>query len=41
MECHGEAHGPGREIWVNEVDDIEQQVFEVQLPFVRPGPAPA
>ena len=43
--AHGfEAHGPGREIWVNEVDDlaeIEQQVFEVQLPFVRPEPAPA
>ncbi len=43
--AHGfEARGPGREIWVNEVDDlaeIEQQVFEVQLPFVRPEPAPA
>ncbi len=43
--AHGfEAHGPGREIWVNEVDDIaeiEQQVFEVQLPFVRPERAPA
>ena len=38
-EAHGfEAHGPGREIWINEVDDlaeIEQQVFEVQLPFTR------
>ena len=40
IDAHGfEAHGPGREIWVNEVDDlaeIEQQVFEVQLPFTRP-----
>jgi MerR family regulatory protein len=33
------AHGPGREIWVNEVDDIadvDQQVIEIQLPFTRP-----
>ena len=41
-EAHGfQAHAPGREIWVNEVDDlaeIEQQVFEVQLPFTRPEP---
>jgi DNA-binding transcriptional MerR regulator len=41
-EVHGfQAHAPGREIWVNEVDDlaeIEQQVFEVQLPFTRPEP---
>jgi len=32
------AAGPGREVWVNEVDDIAdvaQQVFEVQLPFTR------
>jgi DNA-binding transcriptional MerR regulator len=32
------AGGPGREVWVNEVDDIAdvaQQVFEVQLPFTR------
>ena len=32
------AAGPGREIWVNEVDDIAdvaQQVFEIQLPFTR------
>jgi DNA-binding transcriptional MerR regulator/predicted transcriptional regulator YdeE len=39
-EAHGfQAHGPGREIWVNEIDDpaeVEQQVFEVQLPFTRP-----
>jgi DNA-binding transcriptional MerR regulator len=43
--AHGfQVRGPGREIWLNEVDDlaeIEQQVFEVQLPFVRPEPAPA
>jgi len=45
IDAHGfEAHGPGREIWINEVDDfaeIEQQVFEVQLPFTRPEAAPA
>ena len=39
-EEHGyEAEGPGREIWVNEVDDVadaDQQVFEIQLPFTRP-----
>jgi len=32
------AAGPGREVWVNEVDDIAevaQQVFEIQLPFIR------
>jgi DNA-binding transcriptional MerR regulator/effector-binding domain-containing protein len=44
-EEHGyEAEGPGREIWVNEVDDIadvDQQVFEVQLPFIRPETPPA
>jgi DNA-binding transcriptional MerR regulator/effector-binding domain-containing protein len=38
---HGyEAHGPGREIWIHEIDDVadvDQQVFEVQLPFTRPG----
>jgi DNA-binding transcriptional MerR regulator/effector-binding domain-containing protein len=43
-EGHGyEAHGPGREIWVNEVDDIadvDQQVIEIQLPFTR-GETPA
>jgi DNA-binding transcriptional MerR regulator len=43
--AHGfQARGPGREIWVNEVDDIAeigQQVFEVQLPFTRPEPPPA
>ncbi len=45
IDAHGfEAHGTGREIWINEVDDlaeIEQQVFEVQLPFTRPEAAPA
>jgi DNA-binding transcriptional MerR regulator len=43
--AHGfQARGPGREIWVNEVDDlaeIDQQVFEVQLPFTRPEHSPA
>jgi hypothetical protein len=42
---HGfQASGPGRDIWVHEIDDVaevEQQVFEVQLPFSRPEPAPA
>jgi len=45
VEEHGyDAHGPGREIWVNEVDDIadvDQQVFEIQLPFTRPQTPPA
>jgi effector-binding domain-containing protein len=35
------APGPGREVWVNEIDDVAevaQQVFEIQLPFTRsPG----
>lgn len=34
------VEGPGREVWVNEVDDIAdvaQQVFEIQLPFTRTG----
>jgi DNA-binding transcriptional MerR regulator/effector-binding domain-containing protein len=43
--AHGfQTRGPDREIWVNEVDDladIDQQVFEVQLPFTRPEPSPA
>jgi effector-binding domain-containing protein len=43
-EDHGYVvHGPGREIWVNEVDDIadvDQQVFEIQLPFTRPETPP-
>jgi len=35
---------PGREVWVHEVHDIaeaSQQVFEIQLPFQRPGVPPA
>jgi DNA-binding transcriptional MerR regulator len=31
---------PGREVWVNEIDDVAdvaQQVFEIQLPFTRPA----
>jgi DNA-binding transcriptional MerR regulator len=43
-----EEHGyrsqmTGREVWINEVDDfsqIDQQVFEVQLPFTRTEAAP-
>jgi DNA-binding transcriptional MerR regulator len=37
------APGPGREIWVHEVDDIadvDQQVFEIQLPFTRGATGP-
>ena len=36
--------GSNREVWVNEVDDIAdvaQQVFEIQLPFTRPDAAAA
>jgi DNA-binding transcriptional MerR regulator/effector-binding domain-containing protein len=44
-DAHGyQASGPGREVWVHEVDDlaeVDQQVFEIQLPFTRPEPAPA
>jgi len=32
--------GPGREVWVNVIDDVAdvaQQVFEIQLPFTRPA----
>jgi DNA-binding transcriptional MerR regulator/effector-binding domain-containing protein len=35
--------GPGREVWVNEIDDVAdvaQQVFEIQLPFTRPAATP-
>jgi DNA-binding transcriptional MerR regulator len=36
--------GPGREVWLHEVDeiaDVAQQVFEIQLPFIRAaGPSP-
>jgi DNA-binding transcriptional MerR regulator len=34
--------GPGRDVWVHEVDDIadvDQQVFEIQVPFTRPQAA--
>jgi effector-binding domain-containing protein len=38
--AHGyETHGPGRDIWINEIDDVarvEEQVFEIQLAFTRP-----
>jgi effector-binding domain-containing protein len=36
--------GPGREVWVHVIDvvaDVAQQVFEIQLPFVRSDTAPA
>jgi DNA-binding transcriptional MerR regulator len=36
--------GPGREVWVHVIDDVAdvaQQVFEIQLPFVRRDTAPA
>jgi DNA-binding transcriptional MerR regulator len=36
--------GPGRDVWVHEVDDVAdaaQQVFEIQLPFTRPAGPPA
>jgi hypothetical protein len=34
--------GPGRDVWVHEFDDIadvDQQVFEIQVPFTRPQAA--
>ena len=44
VQAHGyQPHGPGRDIWIHEVDDIseaEQQVFETQLPFTRPVASP-
>ena len=40
VQEHGyEPHGPERDIWIHEVDDIseaDQQVFETQLAFTRP-----
>jgi DNA-binding transcriptional MerR regulator len=40
VEAHGyQPHGPERDIWLHEVDDIseaDQQVFEAQLAFTRP-----
>jgi DNA-binding transcriptional MerR regulator/effector-binding domain-containing protein len=39
--AHGyQTSGPGRDVWINEVDDVsevDQQVFEIQLPFTRPA----
>ena len=38
-----QTSGPGRDIWIHEIDDISQvdeQVFETQLPFTRPEPHP-
>ena len=34
-----QASGSGRDIWIHEIDDVsqvEEQVFETQLPFTRP-----
>jgi DNA-binding transcriptional MerR regulator/effector-binding domain-containing protein len=43
--AHGyQTSGPGRDIWINEIDDVSQvdeQIFEVQLPFTRPEATPA
>jgi DNA-binding transcriptional MerR regulator/effector-binding domain-containing protein len=43
-DAHGyQTRGPGRELWVKEVDDIaevSQQVIEIQLPFTRPETLP-
>jgi DNA-binding transcriptional MerR regulator/effector-binding domain-containing protein len=39
-----QTHGPVRDIWINEIDDVAQvdeQVFEIQLPFTRPEAPPA
>ena len=39
-----QAAGPGREVWAHMVDDVaevSQQVFEVQLPFSRPEATPS
>ncbi|HEY3734231.1 MAG TPA: MerR family transcriptional regulator [Streptosporangiaceae bacterium] len=41
IQAHGyQQHEPGRDIWIHEVDDIsevDQQVFETQLAFTRPA----
>jgi DNA-binding transcriptional MerR regulator/effector-binding domain-containing protein len=42
IEEHGyrPVPGPGRDVWVHEIHDIadvDQQVFEIQLPFTRPA----
>jgi DNA-binding transcriptional MerR regulator len=37
-----QTSGPGRDIWIHEIDDVsqvEEQVFETQLPFTRPEAA--
>jgi DNA-binding transcriptional MerR regulator/effector-binding domain-containing protein len=43
--AHGyQTHGPGRDIWIHEIDDVsqvEEQVFEIQVPFTRPEAVPA
>jgi DNA-binding transcriptional MerR regulator len=44
IEAHGyrPVPGPGRDVWVHEVDDladVAEQVFEIQLPFTRPAAA--
>ncbi|HUB40015.1 MAG TPA: MerR family transcriptional regulator [Streptosporangiaceae bacterium] len=40
VQAHGyQPHGPGRDIWIHEIDDVsdvDQQVFETQLAFSRP-----
>ena len=46
LQAHGfQPHWPGRrDIWIHEVDDIsevDQQVFEAQLAFTRPAADPA
>jgi DNA-binding transcriptional MerR regulator len=39
IEAQGyQSNPPGREVWINEIDDVadvDQQVFEIQLPFTR------
>jgi len=39
IEAQGyQASPPGREVWINEIDDVadvDQQVFEIQQPFTR------
>jgi DNA-binding transcriptional MerR regulator len=43
--AHGyEMHGPSRNIWIHEIDDpaeVEEQVFEIQMPFTRSETSPA
>jgi hypothetical protein len=39
IEAQGfQSRPPGREVWINEIDDVadvDQQVFEIQQPFTR------